>query len=360
MKPELEPLINKDDNASILLDNIFREVLKPSKVILTMIKARLEIYSVELTDRQKEKLIEEIDKESDGPFTLTLSEEQQSKLTNQGVDIVKLLDFSDAARNLESDVQTVFDDIALQTVSQFSADLAKAWQDQVLQHVDVIDKNNKNFNDLLLAHIGESVNLLKAVTDICTTIGSNFNDLFRGNAAKTNDVVFEVLSHSHGRSCQIAQEIITLVSNGFADGAHGRWRSLHEITTVACFVSQNDELLAKKYLEHENITKYKRALQYQKHYKALNFAPISDEDIDILKNRNDKLVKEYGPEFKSIYGWASSHVGNKNPNFAQIEELTEYDHMRPFYQLANINIHAGSESLFYRLGANPNETIKSL
>ena len=45
------------------------------------------------------------------------------------------------------------------------------------------------------------------------------------------------------RACQVTDEIICLLENGFADGAMARWRTLHEIAVVAVVISQHGENL---------------------------------------------------------------------------------------------------------------------
>ncbi|WP_224497072.1 DUF5677 domain-containing protein [Bradyrhizobium septentrionale] len=45
----------------------------------------------------------------------------------------------------------------------------------------------------------------------------------------------------HARSCQITQEIIWLLSGGFADAAMARWRTLREATAVASLIGEHGE-----------------------------------------------------------------------------------------------------------------------
>ncbi len=54
----------------------------------------------------------------------------------------------------------------------------------------------------------------------CLSEGNDFNDQFRKKAARKNDYLFEVLTRLHGRSCQVANEILVLLRGGYADGAH--------------------------------------------------------------------------------------------------------------------------------------------
>ena len=57
------------------------------------------------------------------------------------------------------------------------------------------------------------------------------------------------LREIQGRACQQYLEILCLMQNGFADGALARWRSLYELSVVACFISQFGEEVAKSYFE---------------------------------------------------------------------------------------------------------------
>lgn len=57
------------------------------------------------------------------------------------------------------------------------------------------------------------------------------------------------MKNIHGRALQEYLEIITLMKNGFADGAYARWRSMYELTIIASFILQYGENVAKKYYE---------------------------------------------------------------------------------------------------------------
>jgi len=69
----------------------------------------------------------------------------------------------------------------------------------------------------------------------------------------------------------------------------------------------------------------------------------------------DILVKRYGSKFGLDYGWAASEPGNARSTFADIEKSVNLDHLRPFYKLANINVHAGSKGISFRMGTPPQE-----
>ena len=79
----------------------------------------------------------------------------------------------------------------------------------------------------------DGLRLLEMMIVIATEAGDDFNSEFRPEAAKQRDFVFEVLTRLHARACQVASEVLTLIKSGYPDGAHARWRSLHEIAVVS-------------------------------------------------------------------------------------------------------------------------------
>ncbi len=61
--------------------------------------------------------------------------------------------------------------------------------------------------------------------------------------------VYIVMRSIHGRALQEFLEIITLMKNGFADGAYARWRSMYELSIIGSFISKHGEKVAKKFYE---------------------------------------------------------------------------------------------------------------
>ena len=124
------------------------------------------------------------------------------------------------------------------------------------------------FEERLVAMWRRPLDLLDLFIHLSTEAGSDFNSAFRKDAAGSGDAVFEALIRMHGRACQVAREILTLLRAGFADGAHARWRTLHELAIVACVISEAGPDLAERYLRHDTVERYKLACQHQKHYAA--------------------------------------------------------------------------------------------
>ncbi len=152
------------------------------------------------------------------------------------------------------------------------------------------------------------------------------------------------------RGCQVTDEIICLLENGFADGAMARWRTLHEIAVVAAVISQHGEDIAERYIDHQAVES-KRALdKYLACYKDLGYKPLPAREQKKILKAYDKAITKYGKSFDSDYGWAAHHLNNPKPSFTALEKAAGRAEMRSYYQMGNDNIHAGIKSMYVRLG----------
>jgi hypothetical protein len=167
-----------------------------------------------------------------------------------------------------------------------------------------------------------------------------------GNTTKS----FEILIRLHARACQVAEEVVCLLSNGLADGAMARWRTLHEIAAVGCLIRDHGDELAERYEQHQLIEAWKAALQYQRHRKRLRQKPLSEQTIKKIEDDRAQALETYGPEFGKPYGWAAKHLAKRDPTIADIQEAAGIDHLGPYYRMASHNVHANPRGVFFKLG----------
>lgn len=184
------------------------------------------------------------------------------------------------------------------------------------------------------------IDQLEIFCELCSELGAEFNEEYRPKAVEEQDMKFEALVGLHARGVLIAHEVLCLLQNGFADGALSRWRSLHEITVVASFLSSSDPEIAEKYLESFHVQAYKAIRQHQEHAERANLEPFSQEDEIEIKAARDHILKKFGENIDSDYGWAATALGKKKPNFYDIEKATGLDHWRPRYKWASHYMHA--------------------
>lgn len=195
----------------------------------------------------------------------------------------------------------------------------------------------------------EAIDLLEVVISIALEAGSQFNVEFSTSAARNNDWVFVALIRLHARACQVACEVVTLLRAGYADGAHARWRTLHELAVVAFAIKHGGNDLAERYLLHDEIESYKGARLHLEVGLPVVIPPTQSEMEDFTACR-DELVERFGVSYVNQYGWAALFVGKDNPNFRDIERAVKMEHVHPYYKLASHNIHANPKGILFRLG----------
>ena len=162
-------------------------------------------------------------------------------------------------------------------------------------------------------------------------------------------VLLDVTSRLHARACQVTDEVLCLLSHGFADGAMARWRTLHEIAVGALFLQQHDEGLAERYVDHEVVESYKAAHEYQDYVDRLGVEPIDGAELEEIDHAFEEALGRYQAPFKKRYGWAAEVLG-PDPQFCHIEKAARIDHLRGYYRLASHNVHANPKGVFFRLG----------
>ena len=211
------------------------------------------------------------------------------------------------------------------------------------------------FKKRLIKKWKKPIDLLEMFLVISYEVGDEFNMEYRNKASKTHDYVFDVLRRMHARGCQLGFEILTLLKNGFADGAHARWRTLHEIAVISFFIQKHGQDIAKRFLHYESIETYKEALEYQKHCHKLGYKPLTEKELQEVKKRRDNALKIYGKDFGERYGWIPKNILTER-NFREIEKSIELDMHRPFYKLASHNVHGGPKGLLFKLGLIQNNS----
>jgi hypothetical protein len=161
----------------------------------------------------------------------------------------------------------------------------------------------------------------------------------------------EALVRIHARACLIAREVLTLLRAGYASGAHARWRSLHELAVTAFFVSEHGEEVAEAYLLHAAVASRKAARTYQANAETLGYRPLSDLERNRVEAQVQLLAGKYGKSYLGDWGWAAKQLDMEAPTFHDIEKAVKMGHLRPYYQMANHAVHAGSKGLYFDLGA---------
>ena len=207
-----------------------------------------------------------------------------------------------------------------------------------------------DFRKRLERRWGAGLNDMRMLVTIAREFGSEIHRDLRANGGGERPQSFEVLIRLHARACQVFEEVVCLLSNGFADGAMARWRTLHEIAAVTSLIVEGGDQLAERYDAHRIVESHKAAHQYRRYSKRLGHAPISDKEIQQIDKIYNEVLDRYGPSFGTQQGWASEHLKKERPTIADIQEAAEIGHMAPFYRWASHNVHASPNGTYFKLG----------
>lgn len=84
-------------------------------------------------------------------------------------------------------------------------------------------------------------------------------------------------------------------------------------------------------------------MAYWNEQDKLRGEPISDETMEELEQRREKLLDHYGSGFDGTWGWASHEIDGGR--FKDIEEHAGYGQFYPYYKFASkANIHSGQRA----------------
>lgn len=162
--------------------------------------------------------------------------------------------------------------------------------------------------------------------------------------------LFSALIKNHSRACLISEEILHLLKGGFPDAAFARWRSLYEIAVTATFIGLRREACAEAYLDHEIVDELKCHQLAHEFQAARGIKPQSDAYMKDLEKAFKKILEKHGDSFKNPFGWAAATLGQKNPQFTDLEKEIGQNHMRAIYKRASHKIHAAANGISTSLG----------
>ena len=342
-----------------LLQDLFDKELKRAisfpNFASRVISKKLMEQGVELTEGQAERisafLQEKIDQRTlEDNLHITISDSGDIGISpSSSVEQLKV-DISDL---VDEELGHLFDQLPeaitllAEETSRILLEELKSLSDEI---INSNEKDRRKFNKSLLRIWEEPLRLLEIFILISEEFGNEYNDRIRSSIKENPSLKFEVLVRLHARACQVAKEILILLNHGFADGAHARWRTLHELSVDANLISRYDDDLAQRYLDHDIVQRYKSAKIYQKYCRQIGFEPLTEDELNHLRTTCDQVVLVYGKDFYNDNGWAIEITGKGKNRFYDLESFVDLAQIHPFYTLANLNVHAGPRGLLFRLG----------
>jgi Family of unknown function (DUF5677) len=171
--------------------------------------------------------------------------------------------------------------------------------------------------------------------------------------ALTDYHIEDVLFRLHVRACQVTNEIILLLENGYADGAMARWRTLHEITIVAAIIAKFGDEIAERYVYYQIVESFSAMKAYERNHKDLGFKPMSKKQNAKIRTDYAKVLQRFGKKFGEEHGWAAHHLKVKDKEritFARLEQEVGDAMMRSPFKMASYNVHASPKGVYFKLG----------
>jgi hypothetical protein len=317
----------------------------PNLILSQLIAEKLVAQKIKLSKRRLNELAAQILKGKNGKLKFTVGKGQPTKTV-----AIKLTE-DDADRLghqvdtfLES-LPTLVENLADEMSNKLLVFLKKRWPEERREQ----RKEIAYFRKQLDRQWSIGLDGLRMLLTITREFGSDFlNENI--NATVAVPVTLDVLIRLHARACQVTDEIICLLSHGFADGAMARWRTMQEIAAVCLLICEHGEELAKRYKAHDIVETRKAAAQYNKYRHKLGHEAVTDAELAEIELRYNAALAEYGPEFGNRYGWAAKHLNNPRPTIAHIQEGSSIDYLAPYYRLASDNVHANPKGVFFKLG----------
>lgn len=227
--------------------------------------------------------------------------------------------------------------------------LALGWRRQAADDLRAHREELAGFEERLHARWGDALDGLELLRLRAVAIGSAYNDENRPRAAAEQDYRFDALAKLHARACRVASEVQALLRTGHAEGAHARWRTLHELAVTMMFLDNRGRDVAEMYLLHGEVREHAVAERYQQHAERLGERPFSEAEMAEMRAVRDDLTARFGADYAKEYGWANIALNRRRSTFANVEAAVTMDHWRPWYRLASEGQHAGSQALRFAL-----------
>lgn len=246
----------------------------------------------------------------------------------------------------EKELPQLLPNIACRVSKKILKDLKSRWANEhTLQDADLSE-----FRKRLEGRWGKPLGQLRMLLTMAREWGQAVHTRQKFTKTGGKTLLKDILMRLHVRACQVTDEIICLLENGFADGAMARWRTLHEIGVVAAVISRHGEDIAKRYLAHQAIESKHAMNKYLSCCGLLGYKPLSARDVKKITKAYDAAIAKYGKRFDADYGWATHHLNKKRVTFSDLQAEAGRAEMRSYYQMGNENVHAGVKSMFIRLG----------
>lgn len=314
----------------------------PEQMFAKLIRHKLAEQGMKITQRRSEMIIGELRKgkthlkipgKRTGMADLSISNDEIKALSEN------------VEKFLENNLAGLIERTREQMAPPFLADLKKRWPAEKLRQQREVDRFRKNLRMRWSRGLSKYAMLIRMAREL----GSSVNQEARASATEQNAELVDVLTRLHIRSCQVAEEVLVLLENGFANGAMARWRTMHEIEVSAHFIGKYGNECAKRYKDHQSVESYRGAQEYEAARERLGYAEIPAEDREEIDQGYRRVLQKHGNEFGGQYGWAAADLHIKKPTLKELQCNVGVDYLRGHYRMASHGVHANPKGIYFSM-----------
>lgn len=217
------------DGLQKILENSLASV--PNLAFAGMLREKLLEQGVKVTPRRAEIIAAQI---LAGKPKITLpgkkTGEIKLSLTSADADVLT----ARINKFLEANVPELIEKLQADMAPSMLKSLKKRWPTEK----SLYERQIADFRKRLRQRWSRGLGKLGMLIYMARDLGNQLNQDVRGKQAAQDADVIDVVTRLHARSCQVAEEVVVLLENGFANGAMARWRTMHEIAVTANFIGK--------------------------------------------------------------------------------------------------------------------------
>lgn len=318
----------------------------PEAVLRKMLAQKVEEAGASMPPEALDSLTKHILSRKEGGFVWDdgSGEDRTVSLAFSAADVKEL---EDEMARIYGELPSLVDSTTQWASKKLFRSLTLKWGAEHAAQLDELDQFRSDLED----RWGDGLNYLRMLLTSFREMGRNASRRFSRSKAKSYRYRRWVLERLHVRACQVSDEIICLLENGFADGAMARWRTLHEISVAASLIADGDEDLAERYILHDAVEVKRQANDYNESQVPLGARPLGKRQSKSIETDYANVIARFGPTFARPYGWASKHLNQKKPTFKDLQFAAGRADSSSYYKLASFNVHAGARNLFFNLSS---------
>ncbi len=311
----------------------------PELQLQKIIANRAAASGFELDPGESEALAKQLLAGSKGSVTL----DERSSLTEATITLTD--EDVDEIRRLPDRIEAAMTGAAENVVKKSADVLLKAIRRQWPAIKAAHEEDRAAFTETIQLLWGDALDKLDMLIATAESVGGQAVAVARASRSKKRIALTAALGRLHIRGVQVANEVLTLLREGYADAAFSRWRTLHEITVVAIVLGDHGEALAIRYLDHDLVEAERAAEVYQRCHPKDAAKRNNTKALKQTMEDYEAVVAQYGSAFRSPYGWAAEALGKEKPTFQHLEEAADQAQMRLQYKAASFGVHAGAKGL---------------